>query len=443
MKSIFIRISAPFIIILLALLAFENGVVVEYKPDLGDEPVGILVFHVISFFTFGAKDYGPPVAGPLFWQSVLYFVYYAAPVICLSALAETIYLLSKPFLPLLLYRKKHYLIIGYGRVGKAAASYLREMDPDCRIVVLDSNPHQSPGGVNLFRWKFLFLQRDMNDPKALDGLRLDHCKEVFLLTDQEWLNLKLYYAIKDKMNDINTRMFVRVSSIDLISFLRQKNQLLIKEGADTEKPSVTMDNFFNVHMAACHQLFDQSHINDMLRKEYNQFRSWKETSIESLIFFGFGRFGSAFLHEMMQYVDVVEKSFKIIIVDPKADEAWKRFEIDYPQYPSADVHLIKSGMEDMAMLEKAFLAIDHGHSVAVFGSNLETHNIRYATAFHKMYDRKDEIRYIIRAGTKNNFPEKLLEKFLGTNFILIPTYDWVKAYFEDQHMATGHKSSIG
>jgi hypothetical protein len=50
-----------------------------------------------------------------------------------------------------------------------------------------------------------------------------------------------------------------------------------------------------------------------------------------------------------------------------------------------------------------------------------------------MYDRKDEIRYIIRATTKNNFPEKLLENFLGTNFILIPTYDWVKAYFEDEH----------
>jgi len=123
----------------------------------------------------------------------------------------------------------------------------------------------------------------------------------------------------------------------------------------------------------------------------------------------------------------------IIIVDPRAAEAWKRFQIDYINQPMPVPELIYSGMEDMALLETSFSQLNFGQAIAIFGSEHEMRNIRYATAFHKLFDKKDEIYYIIRANTKNSFPAQLLEKFLGSKFILIPTYNWLKAYFEDIH----------
>jgi hypothetical protein len=432
MNSFVLRLSIPFIIVLLALLAFKSGVVVAYQPDLNKQPVGILIFHIISFFTFGAKDYGPPVAGPIFWQYVLYVVYYAAPLNFLSILAEAIYLLSKPLLPLLLYKKKYYLVIGYGRVGKAASDFIRVKAPNCRIVVLDKNENEIPSGLNLFRWKYLFLKRDMNELNPLEGLRLNLCKGVYILTDNEWLNIKLYYELRHTLDEQekNIRIFTRVSSVDLMNHLNQekaKPKSVLRPG----------DSFFNIHAAAGRQLFDADNVNDSLREEFNTFLNWKLAGIESVVFFGFGRFSSEFLNQL-QSDNVIRKTLRsIIIVDPRAEESWKHFTFDYPFSLKIIPKIVKAGMENIAILENTFSEMDLGHSLAVFGSDNDIGNIKYATAFHKIYDKKDALHYILRTKSRINFSREVLDIFLGRNYILVPTYDWIKAYFEDEFEVTG------
>ena len=59
-KSDFFRVFLPLFIIVGAIFCLDNGVVVHKLPDLQNEPDSIILFHVISLFTFGAKDFGAP-----------------------------------------------------------------------------------------------------------------------------------------------------------------------------------------------------------------------------------------------------------------------------------------------------------------------------------------------------------------------------------------------
>jgi hypothetical protein len=425
MKSFLWRLSIPAIIILLALFAFKRGVVVAYQPELGKQPVNILIFHIISFFTFGAKDYGPPIGGPMFWQYVIYFVYYAAPLNFLSVVAEALYLLSKPLIPILLHNKEHYLIIGYGRVGKAAADFLHQKDNKSRIVILDKVDIHHVNQMNFFKWKYLFLKRDVTDPNALHGLDFKHCKGVYLLTDNEWLNIKLYYEIKTKLEFQNkdVHIFTRITSVDLMAHLNDSMKI-------NNRPN---DKFFNVHTAASRQLFEDVKINDSLKEEFNLFNQWREKGIETVIFFGFGRFGSEFLNQM-QLDPVLQKTLKnIVIVDPVANESWKYFQINHRYELNIKSKLINAGMENITLLESAFSAIDYGHTLAVFSCDNDVLNIKHATIFHKIYDKNDFLHYVLRTKNRLKFSNEILDNFIGKNYLVVPTFEWIKAYFEDEH----------
>lgn len=193
MNKLLLRLSIPIFIVCLTVLAFKNGVVVADRPELNQQPLSILIFHALNLFTLGAKDLGRPIGGPQGWQTVLFCMYYLAPLVSLTALAEVVYVLGKPFLPLLLVRGGHFVIIGNGRAGKAALKVLMEKYGDrTQVVIIDKDLQESGGGFNILHWRKLYLNRDVTDPQKLDELNLSSCRGFFIVTDDELLNLKLY-----------------------------------------------------------------------------------------------------------------------------------------------------------------------------------------------------------------------------------------------------------
>jgi hypothetical protein len=422
MNKIAIRLLIPFLIVILTVLAFKNGVSVADKPELHMQPVGILLFHAINLFTLGAKDLGQPIAGPYGWQMILYSMYYLAPLISITALAEIIYVLSKPFLPLLLYKGRHFIIIGSGRVGKAAYEALRqEYGRHIQVVFVDKNVNETGGGFNVLHWRKLYINRDITDVKSLDELRLNSCRGAFILTDNEWLNMKAYYHLKKQMNEDNqTPIFTRLSSADVIRFMQ----------ADGQVPS--WHRFFNIHIAASGQLFDSHFINEDVKEGYNRFHNWHNDEIITWLFFGFGRFASTFLSEVLRDDVFLKTVQKIVIIDMNAGQAWQNFIHDHPAHVGFNPILINSSMENIGLLKEQMADYANPHSIAVFGSNDETRNIKCAASFHKMYDKRNELKYIIRTRYKDSFPAELMQNVIGQEVILVPTYHWIKAYFEDE-----------
>jgi len=328
---------------------------------------------------------------------------------------------------LLLYHKKHYLIIGYGRVGKAAADFLHDKYPKSRIVILDKSEIHHDNRTNFFKLKYLFLKRDVTDPKAFQGLDLKNCAGVYILTDNEWLNIKLYYDIKPMLETQNqhVHIFTRITSVDLMSHLNDK----------MKKLSSPKSIFFNIHTAACGQLFDDIYINKNIENELRLFNQWKEKGLEAAVFFGFGRFGSEFLKHMQMDIPIQKTLKKIIIVDPNADEAWKNFHFNLGYELNIEPLLINANMENISLLESAFSEIDLGHTIAIFGCDNDVKNIKNATIFHKIYDKNEFLHYVLRTKTSLNFSTEILDNFIGKNYLVIPTYEWIIDYFEDEHLA--------
>jgi hypothetical protein len=96
-------------------------------------------------------------------------------------------------------------------------------------------------------------------------------------------------------------------------------------------------------------------------------------------------------------------------------------------------------MENVGSLREQFAGFVNDHSIALLGANDETRNIKAAATFTKMYDQKHLVRYIIRTRYKDSFPDELLRCTIGESSILIPTFDWIKAYYEDEFIRMGYR----
>jgi voltage-gated potassium channel Kch len=336
MNKIVFRILAPIIVVAVAIIALKNGVKVESQPELGKLPTSILIFHCVDLFAFGAKDFGMPYEGNPLLRELLYLTYFIAPIISLSALAECMYFFSKPILPLLLFRGNHFIIIGNGRVGKAAILQIQErFKSKPRIVIIDKNIEKESRGLQVFRNNKILINADLTNSDVLDKINIKKAKGIFILTDNEWVNLKTYYQICEK-NSLRTnhRIYVRLSSIDLIHFLQNKEL-----NCDWN----VHHYFINTHTAATHQLFSTFKGSQKMVVEKLKFSEWTKKPLKQIILIGFGRFAQALLAELYSksYLDAAT----LIIVDIEADAAWKNYIANNKKANSLQPVLVNSKIE--------------------------------------------------------------------------------------------------
>lgn len=423
MKNTRIKILLPIIIVLLGILCFKNGVVVADRPELTNESIGILFFHIISLFSFGAKDYGAPISGPIFYQMVLYIIYFIAPLISITALTEIVYLISKPIIPTYIFKKNFHIIFGYGRVGKSAENAIKEkFGTDARILIVDKHLNSSSLGIRLlFGWQKLLINADLSEHFELDFINLSQCKSIFIITDNEWLNLKLLQLVSnDSHFQKETKIYTRINNLDIIEFLE----------SDPNEGGVKNNFFFNIHSTSVQLFFQNKEIDKSLSEKHHLFEDWMSEQIDTFILLGFGNFGRAFLHEL-SHCNHFDSCKSLIIVDKEAKNLWESYLHDYGWISSIKVQCINSNISNAANYDKIFNDADPQNACAVFCSSDETLNLRAATSFHKMHKKDKSFKYIIRTTVKNSFSTELTQKCLGGHCIKIPTYDWTKFYFRE------------
>ncbi len=423
MKNTRIKILLPIIIVLLGILCFKNGVVVADRPELTHESVGILFFHIISLFSFGAKDYGAPVQGPIFYQMVLYMIYFIAPLISITALTEIIYLISKPIIPVYIFKKEFHVILGYGRTGKSAENAIKEkFGADARILIVDKHLSSSSLGIRLlFGWQKLLFNADLSEHFELDFINLSQCKSIFIITDNEWLNLKLFQLVSNDSNfQKETKVYTRINNLDIIEFL---------ESDPTE--GVTKNKyFFNIHSTSVQLFFQNKEVDKSLSEKHHLFEEWMREKIDTFIILGFGNFGQAFIHELSA-CDHFDACKTLIVVDNDAKILWESYLHDYGWESSINVQCINSNISNAANYDKIFTDAHPQNACAVFCSSDETLNLKAATSFHKMHKKDKSFKYIIRTTVNKSFSTELTQKCLGEHYIKIPTYDWTKYYFKE------------
>lgn len=494
MREALFKIVVPLFVIVAAVTSLQMGVVVKGASGLTAAPVGMQVLYACTLFTFGGASLGYPVEGPDAWRLVLYATYFLAPIISATAFFELFYVLSRPILSIDLFVRERYIILGHGRVGRAAQEAVlrrtRRMSGgtgskavrllrklfftswmDCNrtgFIIVDRDVRQSAATVNMFGRNVHFIRYDLHDKALLKRLNLQRSAGVFILTDDEWVNLSLLQGIEELCARKGgrgvwkgpSRIFTRMRSRDHLLFLRGRHQNFSGKGA------LPRFEFFNTHMEAADRLFaDPGNAPDGLptihssavREAVGHVRAWAASGeVHTWVFFGFGRFCATICERLLDDPAFNAAVRRVIIVDVHATGSFKLFCRDHEHQWTGTlepgwrmfmdkVTLLDRAMEDLALFEQELAGHDLRSALVVFGTNSQSANFETAVAFMKLFAPLNAggggFKLLVRSYDEGAHEPELLDHLVttidarhgcATSVIIVPSYAWVSSYFEDR-----------
>jgi hypothetical protein len=495
LRDLIIKTVVPLSIIGTAVLSFQMGVVVSGNPGLTHAPLGVQLLYACTLFTFGGASLGFPLTGPDLWRDALYVTYFLAPVVSAAAFFELFYVLSRPLLSIDFFVAKQYIVFGYGRVGKASIAAVRKQieverqyqsfahktpfsrfrfnlwkfKNRVRFIVIDKHVRPSAAGVNLFGSDEFFIKHDLQDASIIKRLNLTKTDGIFVLTDDEWINLGIlkvvekYCSVPEVQNENVSAthlppiwrgpkfLFTRMNSRDFMRALDEQYRVRYSSSGDPRF------FFFNTHMESASQLFDTENPNHVLINEFREFHRWGQgREIHTWIFFGFGRFSSMFCEKLLDDEMFNEEVRDIIIIDKNATHELNLFKIEHAdlwRHAGKEKGFsilrdkaspIDAPMEELSKYQNILREHDLSSCLVVFGSNIDTANFNTAIAFKKLFSSPGmppcNLRYIVRSRDNEADEPALLQQIVSGSLdrrsaaiplIVVPTYSWMGAYFED------------
>ena len=444
MKANSIRIILPIFIIIGAIYCIRNGVVVSKLHELGKEPDSIILFHVVSLFTFGAKDFGAPIAGPWLLQKLMWLFFFLAPMITLIAMADLLSAVRPMFLNYILRYRPYYLVLGYGRVGKSALEAIDiKMGKKTYCIVLDRDVNESENGFSVIFEHSIFLKRNVSDTDAVRKFITPRCKGVFILTDQELLNLRLYYDIQDTLKKKNLQHidgFTRIRSLELHRRLGVETD----GNAEFDGNAWPANHFMNVHAVTPYLLFQSpkeldeynKNTDDKVFKHYkvhfNRFQSWIANPHDCFIFLGFGSFSAFVFHKLWEH-EVLKPDSRVVIIDRAAHQNWESYCLEHPEVEGLIPTLFDKDANQMVESNLSLNEKLGQNTLCIFATNDEEVNIKTASHFTRKYKNRTRMHVLLRTKYMDVASPGLLNTLIGNDqWVLVPTYTWIKLYFESE-----------
>lgn len=300
----------------LAMVAFESGTTTAYRVDL--EPVGPLVhaYWTLSLFFVAGGEIGMPTGGPVWARAILWFVYFAAPALLISAVIEAVFGAIDPDRWRLRSVSGHTIVAGTGHLPQTAVEVLSARRLDGPIVSV-----VPPGTTNRPETEaddtdVIVVEDDLLDDDLLDRLRVDRAERVLLLAPHDCANLEVASRIGEQTGEAGPAVIAHVSELGMLRELNRSELL------GSVRP-------FNGHRLAARQLVEQK-----LRGHF------EETGRDDqVVLAGFGKFGQTVLEQLQQRAGSLIRS--VVLVDRNVearsalfddqvgfDESYDRVEVD-------------------------------------------------------------------------------------------------------------------
>ena len=423
-KTSSIKILIPLIIILGSIYALRSGVVVRKMPELNNEPISITLFHIISLFTFGAKDFGVPIAGPLSLRILLYCFYFIAPLVTLVAMADLMSLIRPAFIKWIMNRRSYYVIIGYGKMGKAVMDAIKiKKGKKTYVLILDKNIDESEKGLSVIFEHTIYFRKEVDHIDKWSTYISRNCAGIFIVTDDELLNLRIYDAVKG-LSNTDTLIYNRIHSMEIS----------LKWDNSSTKQNL---NFVNTHIAAPDLLFQpklalnnickENEIGKHFFNQYEIFSPWIEKKYEILLFVGFGTFSQYLLRALAQR-NAITASTEIYIVDPNGRKNWNEIIVELPQISFQSVSYIENDFSYFIdKLPNEFDTTNNINLLGIYATNNDFENLQAASFINRKYKQTQHIHNIVRTHFYNLLPEEMLKDFFYTNkFVVVPTFSWTQ-----------------
>ena len=298
-----VRLVIPVIgVLVISVLAFQNGVNVSDREDIPDDDLITQIYYSIGLFALGGMDLGMPTDGPAFWRAALVLTYFLAPALAAFTVIEGFSRLIWQRLVFHWPWRNHIVVTGAGRVARAVVERLRHVFPKTSILVVEKEVTDAQMAHFRDMKRVHLISGDMTEPETNVAMRIDHAKCLFLITNDALANVETAVQYKSSFSGrVGLPMLVRVADLDL---MERANAIL---GSQAWEPCV------NIHRSVAQKICRDS-------IDYMRETEGKET----LVFTGFGRFSQTYLRQfiLLRGVDQIDS---MVIIDQDAELCWQRF----------------------------------------------------------------------------------------------------------------------
>ena len=306
-KTVLYRLLPSLLVFILALLAFNNGVYLEDKPNICTDTLFVQIYYTIGLFLLAGIDFGMPMGGSEFYRILLYISYFLAPLITVLAVIEAVLktigtdYLKRPY-------KNHVVIVG---ASKQAISIIHgwsypELQTNktdyyqagkTKIIVVEKDPNNTK--LEYFRelnkkQKIEIIIGDINHSSILNRLNVKQALWCIVTTNSDILNINISLKFHHDF-DFN---------VEAIITLIEDNDLSVD--------LLNTDAISKLNVVSTHR----SLANCFLYRYIQTF-----FYLENLVIFGFGRFGQNILESLSGSI-----TFKnLIIIDPYAEKKYNNW----------------------------------------------------------------------------------------------------------------------
>jgi hypothetical protein len=271
--------------------AFMAGAGTSERADIASAGLFTQIYYTLALFVLGGMDLGMPQGGPPLAHALLWFAYFAAPVVTAASVIEGILRALAPERWLLRRLHGHVVIAGAGDIGQLCLARLRHRDPDLPIVVVElQQDHRAKVAL---RHQAHVLVGDIRADSVLDILRLPRAERVFLLTGDDFANLDAAAKILHRVPALARRTVVHVSDLH---FLRVMHDTTVARECA----------IFNSHDIAATHLVRTELLAHFQRTELR----------DVVVLAGFGRFCQSVLASLQELAG--DKFGRVVILDLEA-----------------------------------------------------------------------------------------------------------------------------
>jgi len=368
-KTALYRILPSLLVFILALLAFNNGVYLEDKPNICTDTLFVQIYYSIGLFLLAGIDFGMPMGGTEFYRILLYISYFLAPLITVSAVIEVALktigsdYLEKPF-------KNHVVIIGsskeaislvhgYNVSSLMHSSLWRWKEGNffkrviynfkffrsiiikyflggeekigyyeyTKLIVVEQDPNNTK--LEWFRelskkQEVKIIIGDINHSSILNRLNVEQALNCIITTNNDILNINISLKLQHDYNVKIENIITRVEDNDIIMDL-------IKYDSD-----------------ACLTSTHRALTNSFLFRYIQTF-----LFLENLVIFGFGTFGQNILESLSGSITLKN----LIIIDPDAEQKYKNWLFKKKLYnenfnPAFKVKTYNNKQQDSQLIER-------------------------------------------------------------------------------------------
>lgn len=309
------------------LAGFLLGADVTDRAGVADANIAAKIYYTVCLFVLGGVDLGTPTGGTALARALLWFAYFAAPIITASAVIEGVLRVMRPDRWRLRGLRNHVIIGGCGRLAMLYLKRMRSHNKRARAVVVEAKADHPYASAARELYRAQVFHGSIAADTIIASLKVDKARRIVLATGDDFANLDAAAKIIALQPGIGERVLVHVAD------LRFKNVMAHTRVA-------TECHIFNIYQSAASHLVDTDIVPYF---EHTEFR-------DIIVLAGFGRLGQTILASLQERA--AGSMSAVIIVDVDAEERAMVFGEQVGFSDCYERHIVEGDINDLGVWQR-------------------------------------------------------------------------------------------